>query len=90
MFRSLGPVCPPSHPHLPKVCRRSEVLKFLSVPWPQAENIKQKSPNWQSVKYAKNKYKQSPFGGNIEIVLLWISNKSWGNGATVDIAFVMT
>ena len=57
MFRSLGPVRPPPHPHLPEVCCWSEVLKFLSVPWPQAENIKQKSPNWQSVKYAKTKKK---------------------------------
>ena len=55
MFRSLGPVRPPPHPHLPEVCRWSEVLKFLSVPWPQAENIKQKSPNWQSVKNAKKR-----------------------------------
>ena len=54
MFRSLGPVRPAPHPHLPKVCRWGKVLKFLSVPWPQAENIKQKSSSWQSVKYSQN------------------------------------
>ena len=59
MFRSLGPIRPSPHPHLPKVCRWGKVLKFLSVPWPQAENIKQKSPNWQSVKYAKTIHSHS-------------------------------
>ena len=54
MFRPLGLVRPPPHPHLPEVCRWSEVLKFLSVPWTEAKNIWQEPIDWESLTMFNN------------------------------------
>ena len=56
LLRPLGTLSPSSHPHLPEVCCRSQVLKFLSVPWTEAKNIWQEPIDWESLIMLNNAF----------------------------------